>query len=165
MGSLTNSSTTHALVTLVHHLLQETDGTGNSVRVFVLDFSKAFKQIYYNILLGKLATMDVQQILVNWVRSFLTNRKQRVKLNGFVSDWQAVNGGVPQGTVLGPILFLVMVNNLLNGWKDTWKYVDDTSASETVMPQSNSALQLLVDEVVCWTTQNKINLTFPSAKI
>ena len=99
--------------------------------------------------------MDVQQILVNWVRSFLTNRKQCVKLNGFASDWQAVHGGVPQGTVLGPILFLVMVNDVLNGWKDTWKYVDDTSASETVTPQSNSALQLLVDEVVSWTTQTK----------
>ena len=101
-GSLTNSSSTHALVTLVHHLLQETDGTGNWVRVFVLDFSKAFDRIDY-ILLRKLATMDVPQILVNWVRSFLTNRKQRVKLNSFVSDWRAVNGGVLQGTVLDPI--------------------------------------------------------------
>ena len=99
--------------------------------------------------------MDVPQILVNWVRIFLTNRKQRVKLNGFVCDWRAVNGGVPQGTVLGSILFQVMVNDLLNDWKDGWKYVDDTSASETVTPQTNSTLKLLVDEVVSWTTRKK----------
>ena len=100
--------------------------------------------------------MDVPQISVNWVRSFLTNRKQRVKQNGFVSDWRTVNGEVPQGTVLGPILFLAMVNALLNVWKDRWKYVDDTSASEAVTPQTNSTLQLLVDKVVSWTTRNKI---------
>ena len=163
-GSLTNSSTTHALVTLVHHLLQETDVTGNSVRVFILDFSKAFDRIDYNILLGKLTAMDVPQISMNWVRSFLTSRKQRVKLNGFVSDWRAVNGGVPQSTALGPILFLVMVNDLLNDWKDRWKYVDDTSASETVTPQTNSTLQLPVDEVVSWTTRNKMKLNVSKCK-
>ena len=108
--------------------------------------------------------MDVPQTLVNWVRSFLTNRKQRVKLNGFVSDWRAVNGGVPQGTVLGSILFLVMVNDLLSDWKDRWKYVDDTSASETVTPQTNSTLQLLVDEVVSWTTRNKMKLNVSKCK-
>ena len=157
---MTNSSSTHALVTSVHHPLQETDG--NSVRVFVLDFSKAFDRIDYNILLGKLATMDVPQILVNWVRSFLTNKKQHVKLNGFVSHWRAVNVGASQGTVLGPIL--VMVNDLLNYSKDRWKYVDDTSASETVTPQTNSTLQLLVDEVVSWTTPNKMKLNVSKCK-
>ena len=91
-------------------------------------------------------------------QTFLTNRKQRVKLNGFVSDWRAVNGGVPQGTALGPIHFLVMVNDVLNDWKDRWKYVDDTSASETVTPQTNSTLQLLVDEVVSWTSRNNMKL-------
>ena len=154
-GSSTNSSTTHALVTLVDPLLQETDGTYNSVRVFVLDFSKTFDQIDHNILLGKLATMDVPQILVNLIRSFLTDRKQRVKLNGFVSSPPTF----PQGTTaLGLRLFLVMVNDLLNDWKDRWKYVDDTSASETVTPQTNSTLQLLVDEVVSWTSRNKMKL-------
>ena len=64
------------------------------MRVFVLDFSEAFDRIGYNIILGKLAITDVPHILMNYIRSFLTNRKQRVKLNGFVSDWRAVNGGV-----------------------------------------------------------------------
>ena len=96
--------------------------------------------------------MDVPQILVNCVRSFLTNRKQRVKLNGFASFPPIFS----QGTVLGPFLFLVIVNDLLNDWKDRWKYVDDTFASETVTPQTNSMLQLLVDEVASWMTRNKM---------
>ena len=88
-GSLTNSIIYYSCLghLLVHYLLQETDGTGNLMKVFVLDFSKALYRIDYNILLGKLAIIDVLQILINLIRRFLTNRKQRVKLNRFVSDW------------------------------------------------------------------------------
>lgn len=79
---MTDSSTTHALVTLVHHLLHRTAGTGKSVRVFLVDLSKAFGRIDSKI--GQYGSTDVVKIL-DW--KFLTNRKQRFKLNGCVSDW------------------------------------------------------------------------------
>ena len=79
-GSVPKSSTSHALISLIYHLLSETDGTGKAVRVFLLDFSKAFDLIDHTILLQKLSNMNVPYNLINRIRNFLSDRKQRVGL-------------------------------------------------------------------------------------
>ena len=118
MDALKNSPTIHNLISLVHHLLKETDASEGTVWVFLLGFSKAFDLIDRNILLHKLLELDVPSTTFNWIKSFLTERRQRVKLGGWFSSWKTLNGGIPHETVLEPVLFLVMINDLLNEWPD-----------------------------------------------
>ena len=80
-------------------------------------------------------------------------------MGSVLSYWEFVNGGVPQGTILGPLLFL-MGNDLDAAHNNKWKYVDDTSLSETIMKGERSHLQVIIDEIEKWCIENfVINLT------
>ena len=94
-GSLAGLSTTHALLSFFHHLYKTTDD--QCVRVLLLDFSKAFDKIDHHILIRKIEEMAIDPVLIEWVKQFLTGRKQRVNIGKYTSNFEPVNGGVPQG--------------------------------------------------------------------
>ena len=77
-----------------------------------MDFSKAPDRIDHNILIKKLLSLGVRESFVPWICSFLFNRRQAVKIDSSLSEWVSVNGGVPQGTKLDPIVFVVIINDL-----------------------------------------------------
>ena len=143
------SSTTHALISMLHSWLESTDGNGATTRVMLFDFRKAFDLIDHHVLAQKLSAYDFPKPIMCWILDFLTNRRQRLKLSrDCVSEWRAVPAGVLQETKLGPWLFLIMINDLSVAETSMWKYVDDITLAECVEKNGTSSLQLRVDELV-----------------
>ena len=98
-------------------------------------------------LLRNLKKHGVHPAIVRWIKSFLTDREQCVRMGNGKSPWKKINGRLPQGTKLGPLLFAIMVNSLLKDWQRRIKYVDDTSALEIIPRRSPSLLPLVVDKI------------------
>ena len=111
-GAIPKSSTTQALISIIHQWSKAVDSSGATVRVILYDYRKAFDLIDHNILIKKINDLPIPRKVVCWVVDFLTNRYQRVKLANVYSDWESAPSGVPQGTKLGPWLFFLMINDL-----------------------------------------------------
>jgi hypothetical protein len=164
-GVVPRSSTTMALISMMHHWLQATDQPGNLVRTILFDFRKAFDLIDHKRLSGKIKQLNLPAPTTNWILDFLTGRKQRVKLtSNCFSQWSEIRAGVPQGTKLGPWLYVLMINDLTTSHSDPWKFVDDTTISEILKKGQRSVIQLGVNEVQNWTETNLAQLNDDKCK-
>ena len=111
--------------------------------------------------LAKLLSLGVKPTVVNWIADFLRGRSQRLKLNSdCFSNSEIVPAGIPQGTKIGPWLFLAMINDLAipGNSSDLWKFADDTTVSEIIPKTGSSRLQVQVDQINCWSNENNFQL-------
>lgn len=164
-GVIPGSSATLALIGMLHKWTEATDSTGAAVRVMLLDFRKAFDLIDHHLLVNKIRQLNMPLQMTNWVIDFLRNRLQRVKLaKNCFSNWEPVPAGVPQGTKLGPWLFILMLNDLLIPQFDNWIYVDDTTVSEVIQNNNPSLIQSAASKVQAWSNANKFHLNVEKCK-
>ena len=119
---------------------------GSPVDIIYLDFKKAFDKVPHQRLLLKLKAHGIGNGMINWIERWLIDRRQRVVVDGEVSNWKAVLSGVPQGSVLGPILFLIYINDLDDDiTSKVLKFADDTKMFRKI--KSNADRQHLQDDL------------------
>lgn len=164
-GAIRGTCTTDALITMLHHWLHGTDKwqDKNFVQIVLLDYAKAFDHIDHNILMHKLASMNIPDSLLRWIEVFLMDRRQRVKIGTVVSDWCEIWGTVPQGTLLGVLCFVAMINDLQTSCT-TIKYVDDTTIYNVTSDVQDTSLQVAVDTAIKWSSDNSMNINASKTK-
>ena len=129
-----------ALIKCQHTWLKWFNGNADFVRIFSFDFSKAFDSVSHNILCSKLKQVNINPYIINWLISFLDHRKQRVVVDGYSTEYVSINRGVPQGTVLGPVLFSIFINDIkaVNTDRNLLvKFADDITVSLPIESQSD----------------------------
>ena len=152
-------STNHVILTLLESIQKALDDGQFACAIFI-DLEKAFDTISHDILLEKLNQHGIRGIANDWFRSCLNDRTQFVSVNGFNSDYKTVKYGVPQGSVLGPLLFLIFINDLNIAIKnsETFHFADDTcllnikDSIKKINKVVNKDLKFLIQ----WLHANKI---------
>ena len=157
-GYRSQHSTTHAILNISDNILSNFDKKKHTVSIF-LDLSKGFDCVDHKILLKKLSNYGVRGVALRFFESYLTDRKQQTLINGVLSDFLPILCGVPQGSVLGPILFLIYTNDLGNASN----FSVNLFADDTCLSLSNSNLYVLerqcnveADLIHKWFLANKL---------
>ena len=136
--------------------------------VFV-DFAKAFDTKDHIKLINKLRVFPVHTNVINWFTSYLVNRKQRVMVNGKFSEWDTVQYGVPQGSTLGPLLFIMYTNDLVKCIRNSGVllYADDTVIyrSDTDAVRNHRNLQGNLNRLYKWCTNNGLTINSRKTKV
>jgi hypothetical protein len=139
--------------------------SGKEVCMVFLDVSKAFDRVWHSGLLYKLKSLGIEGSLLNWLENYLQDRKIRVTINGQCSGWRDTNAGVPQGSILGPLLFLVFINDITtNIESEIHLFADDTSLMDIIDDHIASYSKLNRDLVRLSTWASNWLVTFNAAK-
>ena len=125
-------------LTHLYHIFTEALDRQKDIRVVFCDISKAFDRVWHIGLLAKLSRVGITGNLLQWFQNYLANRKQRVVVNGQSSSWASVLAGVPQGSVLGPLLFLIYINDITS----------EVQSSEVRLFADDTILYIFIDNPI-----------------
>ena len=167
-GFQKNKSTSSAILDLYSQLIESIENKKFACSIF-LDFAKAFDTVNHEILLKKLEYYGIRGVANKWFRSYLTNRSQNVKIGGIYSETNCISHGVPQGSILGPTLFLLYINDINVSSKKLkfLLFADDTSTVfthdnlKTNEETYNTELRYVHD----WLNANKLSLNIKKSNM
>ena len=158
-GFQSGDSTINQLVYLYNEFSKALD-ENKEVRVVFLDISKAFDRVWHWGLLTKLTAVGFSKNMTDWFHSYLTNREQRVCIRGVSSSWQKINAGVPQGSILGPTLFIIFINDIVNRINsNTRLFADDTILYKVLNQPISAGIELNTDltNITNWASEWLVN--------
>lgn len=166
-GFSKNKNTDLVVERHITNIVHNIDDRKPTIGVY-LDFTKAFDLVSHDILLYKLSMYGISETVIKWFESFLKGRKQVVRINNVLSDMLEVNYGVPQGGVLGPILFVIYINDLLqiNLNSSIYSFADDTSlvCSANSFDILHSKINKDLDCISKWMRSNKLLINTKKSK-
>ena len=167
-GFQKGKSTSDAIFNLTNYIYDHLNRTNSVVNVLI-DLRKAFDTVDHELLLQKLSLYGIRGLPLLWMKSYLSNRKQYVSLDSYSSGHKTINIGVPQGSILGPILFLIFINDLplSSETLKTTLFADDTTLSLAhsnyleLVPILNRELSAVHD----WTVNNKLTVNVEKTEL
>ena len=160
-GFLKGSSTEKAVLNLTEYFYRNLNLGLHSIAIYV-DFKKAFDSIDHTILLQKLENYGIRGVALQWFKSFLRDRSHTVKIQNSISDRKTLNIGIPQGSQIAPVLFLLYINDLPNFSTEasTILFADDTTIcfSNSNLSELTSICNIELEKFHSWTKSNKLTL-------
>lgn len=146
------TGTTNALVLAQDKVLRFLDSNSGCVRLLSVDLSKAFDKIPHNVIVNACVTLGLPAFVIFWIRDFLHERRQRISLDGVFSPWASIISGVPQGSVLGPLLFSMAINEFstMHVNSSLILYADDILIFHSLRSTDQDRLQDEWNHLVSW---------------
>ena len=151
-GFMSKRSTVLQLLNVIDEWSEALD-QGNNVDCIYFDFRKAFDTVAHKRLYNKLKSYGITDPFLGWIQNFLKERTQRVMINGTASAWEKVTSGIPQGSVLGPILFIIYINDIVEEISSRiYLFADDTKLFRVIKQEyDREILQSDIDKLVNWS--------------
>lgn len=159
-GFVKNRSVTSNLLVFTDYITEKME-SGNQVDAIYTDYTKAFDRIDHSLLLYKLSRAGIRGDLFRWFSSYVKNRSQAIVLNGYTSSWNTIPSGVPQGSLLGPLLFILFISDIGSCFRHSnyLLFADDMKIYRTVNTDADALLlQEDLDRLNVYCIANKLEL-------